>query len=174
MRHDRKGFTLLEVLAATAIISLLAYGGAMTVSRIILGTQRANDQMTALQQVQNAGYWMSRDLITSQNIAPGDDPNTPQTEFLSLYWTDWESAQTHGIYYYYVSASGGLNSIKRRVVILDSNSAVVSDTSQLIAQNIVSPVTLSQSGNIWKVNVAARSNQHTETREYDVLPRPNA
>lgn len=174
MRHRRDGFTLLETVIALSLLSLVAYGGTMTVSTVVRGTQRSSDEMTALRQVQNVGYWISRDFMNAQTIAPGDDPGTPQVEFVSLFWTDWETAETYNIYYYSQDASGGLLRVMRHVRVLDSNMNVLSDTTQSVGENMVGAPTISQGLSVWRVVIQARSGQQTETREYDILPRPDA
>ncbi|GEM_PF-4416678 len=174
MTKGESGFTLIEFVVAMAIVSILTYAGAMTISRVVQGTHQANDDMTALRQVQNIGYWLTRDLSTSQNISPGDDPETPQLEFVSLVWTDWENARTYNVSYYYENMANGLKRVKRQNIARDSSYTIVSSSTQYLAEGIVSPVALSQTGDIWNVLIEARSRKQTEIREYQVLPRPNA
>ncbi|MBI2958218.1 MAG: hypothetical protein HYY32_05175, partial [Chloroflexi bacterium] len=172
-RHDR-GFGLLEYLIALAVISPLAYAGTLTASSIVRGTQRSTDQMVALRQVQNMGYWMSRDLLTAQNMLPGDDSETPQLDLVAFVWTDWENAETHHVHYYYEDMGDNLNRVKRHVVVVNDAQVTISDRTTSVAENILDPVSLTQSGNLWKLVVQARSRNRMETREYNVLPRPNA
>jgi hypothetical protein len=52
---------------------------AMTTATIVKITPLSNNQMIALRQVQNAGYWITRDVQTAQNVdSPAPD------EFLKL------------------------------------------------------------------------------------------
>lgn len=174
MKRDRRGFTLLEFLVASAIMAVVAYGASMAVSRTVGGTRRANDEMTALRQVQNMGFWMSRDLITAQSILPGDAVETPQPDILTLVWTDWEMATTQYVYYYTETMSGGLKRIKRHSVVKNDAQVVVSDSTTLVAESILPPTAISQTGDMWTLVIEARVRLETQTRTYKVLPRPNA
>ncbi len=174
MKRKRPGFTLLELLVAGAIMSVVAYGASMTVSSTFTSTRQANDNMTALLQVQDTGYWLSRDLITAQSILPGDDAETPQSEILTLVWTNWEDATTQFVYYYTENMQDDLKRIKRRIIVEDDSQVVVSDTTTLVAENIMPPMTISQIGNMWRVVIQARVRLETQTKEYNIFPRPNA
>ncbi|MBI2858171.1 MAG: prepilin-type N-terminal cleavage/methylation domain-containing protein [Chloroflexi bacterium] len=174
MRKKERGFTLIEFLVAMAISSILTYAGTMTVSRIVSGMRQSNSQMVALRQVQNVGFWLGRDLAMSQNVFSGDDVETPNLEFVTVMWTDWESSLNNYVYYYYEDMAGGLKRIKRQKLVKDSSSQVLSSATQTLAEGVVSPVTLAQTGRTWNITVQSRSGRQTEQRNYQVLPRPNA
>lgn len=174
MKRNRPGFTLLELLVAGAIMSVVAYGASMTVSSTFTSTRQANDQMAALLQVQNTGYWLSRDIIAAQSILPGDAEETPQSEILTLVWTNWEDATSQFVFYYVEDMQDGLKRITRHNIVKNGAQVVVAETTTLVAENIMPPTTLSQIGETWRVVVQARVRKVIQTREYNVFPRPNA
>ncbi len=174
MKRKRPGFTLLELLVGGAIMSVVAYGASMTVSSTFTSTRQANDKMTALLQVQNTGYWLSRDLIEAQNILPGDATETPQSEILTLVWTNWEDATTQFVYYYTEEMQDGLKRLRRHNIVKNESQVVVSDATILVAENILPPTTISQIGDMWRVVIQARVRLETQTKEYNIFPRPNA
>ena len=69
--RNEKGFTLLELLVAITILGAIAGVMSMSVITVMKVTPRSNNWAIALRQVQNAGYWISRDVQTSQNITVG-------------------------------------------------------------------------------------------------------
>ena len=54
---DEKGFTLVELLVATAISGLVASGLVTTIYQLMSSSERASHLQIALQDVQNAGHW---------------------------------------------------------------------------------------------------------------------
>jgi prepilin-type N-terminal cleavage/methylation domain-containing protein len=66
--RSEKGFTLIEMLIVLGIMG--AIGGAMTVTTATIAkiTPQNNDQVVILRQVQNAGYWITRDVQMAQAV----------------------------------------------------------------------------------------------------------
>ncbi len=58
---SQRGMTLVEVLIATAISGLIIGLLGTVIYQFVTVTGRGNDKMTALHDVQNAGYWVSLD-----------------------------------------------------------------------------------------------------------------
>lgn len=79
------GFTLIEVLTALAILSLVIGPSAAAAITVMNLSSWNTDLNVHLRQVQNAGFWISQDALMSQIVTT----NKPGT-FLSLSWTDWD------------------------------------------------------------------------------------
>jgi prepilin-type N-terminal cleavage/methylation domain-containing protein len=88
-----KGFTLIEMVLALAILGSIGGVMAMTISQTIFGSRRSNDQATVLSQVQTAGYWMARDAQMSQYdlLVADDDPDSPEVAHFE--WSDWAASE---------------------------------------------------------------------------------
>ncbi len=80
---SERGFSLLELLIALGIISIIGGAMAMTTATIVRLTPQSNDQVIALRQAQNAGYWITRDVQAAQTV----DINPATGEFLKLTFT---------------------------------------------------------------------------------------
>jgi prepilin-type N-terminal cleavage/methylation domain-containing protein len=89
INKNQKGFTLVELMIAIAISSVITGGITMTIFQVIIGSARTNNHMIAVRQAQNAGYWVSHDGQMAQSINIGSDPLGGGFP-LVLTWTDWE------------------------------------------------------------------------------------
>lgn len=114
MRKQEIGFTIIELLVATAIMALASVAAGMAIYQVFGGTEVNNDHMTALHQVQNAGYWISRDSQMAMSVNTTDELSFPH--FFHIGWTEWDDDGTpsyHLIHYTLENGSGNLYSLKR-------------------------------------------------------------
>jgi len=77
LKRNQKGFTLIEVLVVVGILGAIMGVMAMTVVTIMIISPKSNDHVIALRQVQNAGYWISRDVLGAKSVTPDNDPAAP-------------------------------------------------------------------------------------------------
>jgi prepilin-type N-terminal cleavage/methylation domain-containing protein len=89
LRRNQAGFSLIEVIAAVAITSVLALGASVSSGQLLNQTSRDSDITAASRYATNALYWMSRDALMSQNIT--GEAGFPATSVLSLKWTSWDN-----------------------------------------------------------------------------------
>jgi prepilin-type N-terminal cleavage/methylation domain-containing protein len=82
LKATEKGFTLIELLVTIGIAAFVVGAASMTIITMMRLTPKTNNWAIALHQVQNAGYWISRDVMMSQTILVDSDPGTPT--FLTL------------------------------------------------------------------------------------------
>jgi len=113
MNKNQLGFTLLELMLAMAISSLIAGGLTMTIFQVFIGGARSNNHMIAIKQAENAGYWVSRDAQMAQGVIFDDPATAGVTEFLTLTWTEWESNDVHRFAYTLENMIGGPKQLKR-------------------------------------------------------------
>ena len=74
LRRNEKGFTLLELLAVIGISGIITGVMSMTIIMMMKVSAQSNDYAVALQQVQNAGYWITRDVMMAQTVTPEPSP----------------------------------------------------------------------------------------------------
>lgn len=71
MKQRQRGFTLIELLVGLAITSFVVMIIGMTITTLLSNYKQPSTQQILLQQVQNAGYQMSRDIQMSNNVMTG-------------------------------------------------------------------------------------------------------
>ena len=79
MKRGERGFTLIEVIVSVAIMSAIVAGVSMTTATFLTHHQRSTSQNVVLTQVQNAGYWISRDVQVAETVTPGGSSGFPLT-----------------------------------------------------------------------------------------------
>ncbi len=68
MKQQQRGFTLIEMVVVLGIVGAVSVVISMTITTLLLNYQEPGTQQTLLQQVQNAGYQMPRDIQMSSNV----------------------------------------------------------------------------------------------------------
>lgn len=115
MNKTRESGILLTELAVVVGIAALIVGAAVTVTyRTYTDTRRTNDHLVATRNVENAGYWLSRDVQMAERLGT---ENLTQPQFLILKWTEWGYDQPsvyHAATYSIENVSGGVGTLKRR------------------------------------------------------------
>jgi prepilin-type N-terminal cleavage/methylation domain-containing protein len=162
LNKGQKGFTMLELLAAVGVSSVISVGIMMTLYQVVTGSARTGNHLTALREVEQAGYWVSRDAQVAQAI--DDEPGGG--ELLVLTWTDWDNT-AHTITYTLEGTEllrddGGQQIRVAQFLDVDpaKTSCEFADTN---GDNIKDTL-------IFKVT-AVVGNSFPETREYRVVPR---
>ena len=92
--RSRRGFTLIDVLLAMAIMSLIGAGVSTAAIQILKQGVRNGAYTTASQYTMNAIHWISRDAEMSQTVVTGGASGFP----LTLNWTDWGSSEYQVVY----------------------------------------------------------------------------
>ena len=166
LKKGEKGFTLVELLIVIAITGLITGGITMTIFQVFNINTRNTNRMTAVRQVQNAGFWVSPDVQMAQNVTPGGSSGFP----LTLTWEEWATGNNHTVVYTLVDMSGGLKKLWRSHSVTGGNSTVTP-----IAEYI-DPVQTSfvPASGAFNFTVTATLGGQTETRVYEVTPRPES
>jgi len=89
---DQKGITLVETLLAAGIATMIVGVLGSAIFLFFRVTEQGNEQYRALHDVQNAGFWITRDgeKAQSTDLTPGADPVGSMT----LSWSDLGQAHT--------------------------------------------------------------------------------
>ena len=172
MNRTENGFTMIELLVSLGIMALVAYGASIAMMQIFPVNARNNAHMTAVNEVQNAGYWVSRDAQMASNITTNLTPY-----FLVLSWAGNETTNTSSNYSvtYTTQNMTGSNFMKLLRSLSINGGA---NRTTLVAQYIdMASTKCAFSGGVFTLNVTANVSSRypsgTETRTYKVTPRPN-
>ena len=154
---------------AIAVSGLVVAAASAAVVQVIQSTD-SSSQMTALRQVQTAGYWVSHDAIQAQQISVAASPGFPFT----LTWTDWDDGEVHQVAYSLEAMpSGDLKQLQRQETVVDTGV-----TTDIITGRFIDSLQTSCSwdGSMLIFNVTAEvtgaRGTQTETRTYEIQPRP--
>ncbi len=163
IHNNQRGITLVELMIAIALFGLVAGALTMTFAHVFTASTRTSAHMTAVRQVQSAGYWVSRDALQAQHVVPDE---TETSGFpLTLSW-EWDDVEYKVIYT--VTADNEL----RRTRSVDE---VVTDTG-IVAQFLdsvqIEPMPYYR-GKLTFTVVATVGGQ-TEQRVYELIPRPGS
>jgi len=175
MKQGEKGFTIIELVVAFTIMALVGSAAAATTFQVFRGTGRNNDHMTAVRQVQNAGYWISRDAQMAQSVT-ADNLTLP--DFLVLGWTEWDEAGDpiyHSVTYFFEDLIDGIGKLKR-----SHWSSAGANEQTLLAKYIYydsddpdNTSKASYQSPVLTVQLTSLFEEARETREYRIKHRPN-
>ena len=83
-RHGQRGYTLVELIVGLTLSGMLATAVTVFALQTMKVSDTSGDRMQALMQVENAGFWMGRDVQMSENVTLGQSAGFP----LRLVWED--------------------------------------------------------------------------------------
>jgi prepilin-type N-terminal cleavage/methylation domain-containing protein len=158
LRGCQKGLTLVELLVALAIGSLLIVGISTIYIQIIKITKDSSNHMTALRQVQVAGHWVSLDTQGAKDFDFSADPWE-----LTIYWDDINGIEYSSVYR--ISEQGVLTREYYNAGIL-AGTAMIAES--IVPAETVYDLTLAHGV---EFRVTAQVHNITETRAYRVLSR---
>ena len=171
--QNQRGFTLLELIIAIVIAGLITAGITAAIMQILTINTRASNHMIAVRQVQQAGKEVSKDTLQAQAINATGSQGFP----LILTWDEWGTNQTNTVVYTLSDTPGGLKQLER--------THTFNDTAQATALPIVaeyidpdqtscSPLGVLQPGEVLVFTVTATVGTQSETRIYEIQPRPDS
>jgi len=184
IHNNQRGFTLIELIIAIAIAGIITGGITMTIFQVFSGNIRTSNHMTAVKQVQNAGYWISHDAQMAQNVGTGG------ADILTLTWVGWEWLDKHDnqfidsyeVIYTYDTDSDRLwrhQTITRKEY--DKNGEPVEPpappapppSTTLIAEYITSISIPPMDNDKLTIEITASVGDAVEERTYEITPRPS-
>lgn len=164
--REQRGFTLIELLIVVSITALVSGSIASVFYQVITGNAQSSNHITAVRQVQNAGYWITRDGQQAQVI---DDSPSGANEFLVLTWNDWTAGTSNQVTYTIVG-----NELRRSISI-NGDAAIETIVARFIDADPANTNVI-YSGNILTLKITATVGGFrgaSETREYQIVPRPS-
>ena len=168
MKLGEKGYTLVELLVAMTIMVAASGAAGAAMFQIFRNTERNNDYMTVVRQVENAGYWISRDAQMAQSVATEPD-------FLTISWTEDVTGDPiyHSVTYSVEDLTDGIGKLKRNHV-----SSGGADEDTLVAQYIYyDPTDVDNTSKVnyeepvLTVQLTSIFDETVETREYKIAHR---
>jgi prepilin-type N-terminal cleavage/methylation domain-containing protein len=96
MKQGEKGFTLIELLVAITVMVLIGNAAALATFQVSRGAEQNSDLVTAVGQVQNAGYWISQDTQMAQTVTT---ENLIAPDFLALNWIEESNGDEYQVVY---------------------------------------------------------------------------
>ncbi len=168
--NSEKGFMFIQMIAVIAVSSMIALGAGVTTSQIVKQSQLSKDCATVVRQAQNVGFSVSQDMVMSRMVFNTDNTATPDAEFITIIWKDWESGYKHDVRYIWRDSADSLKKVFRKQTVYDENGLQTSSISTLLADNIYS-ANITQSNGAWRLTVEARSGEKSAIREYEVNRR---
>jgi len=161
MKRGEKGFTLIEVLVVIALTGVIIGPLAMVTTTLLTNPQQYTDQNVVLQQVRNAGHWISRDVQMARSVNSTD----PNGFLLTLSMpVDIDENNDDSVVYLFDG-----NKLKREVY--DASPTLISET--LIADYIdTDNTTFSALGaSLYQLTVRASKGESAVRRVYEVSQR---
>jgi len=162
INKNQKGFTMVELLIAVAITAVIVGSVTTVIFQVFTGNTRTSNHMTAVRQVQNAGYWVSHDVQMANSVNATGAAGFP----LLLTWVKWEDGTSDNVTYALTSSQlvrtekVGAGLPKTTVVARYITQASCNLTSGRLIFNVTATV---GSGSLAK----------SETRVYEIVPRPS-
>ncbi len=172
MKPGEKGYTLIELLIAITIMAVASGAAGGAIFQVLRNTERNNDHMTAVRQVENAGYWISRDAQMSQSVNTTDTLTLPN--FLVLSWTEYDTDDRYQVTYTLENMpEGGLKKLLRNQSVNGS-----ANITSFVAQYIDSypeKTSCNLTSGILNLTITATVGEgsltQSETRTYKIVPR---
>jgi prepilin-type N-terminal cleavage/methylation domain-containing protein len=160
LKDGQRGFTLIELIIAIAIAAVITGGITAAIMQILTINHRDSNHMIAVRQVQQAGKEVSKDALQAQAV------NATLTEGLvALAWQEWGSNETHQVTY----------SVDDGELWRSESISGKEPTDTRVAQYIDSNQTsFLQDGDAWLFTVTAVVGTESETRIYEIRPRPDS
>lgn len=178
INRNQMGFTLIELMLAIVIAGIITGGITTTIFSVVNGNIRTSNHMTAVRQVQSAGYWVSHDSQMAQSIIFDDPATSGVTEFLTLTWTYWDTGDVHRVAYTLENVSGSSLKNLQRSHSINGGTAETSIIAQFIDPDLASCDFTDNNGDgiddTLVFTVTATVQEQAETRIYEVIPRPSS
>lgn len=157
LHKKQSGFTAIEMLIGIAILGIIGVAIALSITQTFRGTTLSNDRMTAINNVRNAGDWITLDTRMATEVTITD--NCP-----TITWSDFESPDSQHIVAYSLSGTD----LRRSHQVDDGTISVIT-----VAQNLdpTNPITSEFINGELTVTVTSTVGSTSEIRTFVIIPR---
>ncbi len=161
MRKGQRGFTLIEMLVVLGIVGAVVVAVAMTTTTLLLNYKQPSTQQILLQQVQQAGFQMPRDIQMSNDVTLGGSNGFPVTINIPV------DQDTNNDYHVDYLLDG--DTLKRRQ--FDSSDNLTAET--IIARYVDADNTVFESPleGLYKLTIRVSLDEETVTASYEARRR---
>lgn len=170
LNRNQMGITMMELMIAMLISGVITGSITMTIFQVFDSSSRTNSHMTVVNQVRSAGYWISHDVLMTQEVVltdeASDDPDGSRLP-LTLIWSDWATNEVHTVVYSIVD-----DELRR------SDTVSSGGTTDGVVADFIDPANTGcqYTGGTFFFTVTSTvgtgSAAQTETRTYEIVPRP--
>jgi prepilin-type N-terminal cleavage/methylation domain-containing protein len=161
MEGSEKGFTLVEMIVTAAIIGIIMAALATTVTALLTHPEQATDHNIVLCEVQNAGYWITRDVQMARNVTLDDPSGFPLTFNIPV---DTDENNDLSVDYLFDG-----NELKRQVY--DSLDTLISETVIAKYIDVADTAFGVLESNAYKLTIKASKGEAVVERSYEVSQR---
>jgi len=163
MKRGEKGFTLLELVVGVAIMAVIAMPLAMLTMTLLTNPERSNDNNIVLQQVRNAGTWISRDVQMSRSANATDPNGFPLTLQIPV---DSDENNDYSIVYLFDESK-----LKRQFYDSGGNLTSVTFIADYIASDNTTFATVNATAGLHKLTIRATKDKASVTGGYEISQR---
>jgi len=173
IHKNQQGFTLIELIVAIAITALIIGVIVMSIFQVFTVNALSSNHMKAVRQVQNAGYWISRDTLMAQDVSPFPDADGFP---LDVSWQEFGTEDVGDATLHEVTYTLLVNGDLKRSHSVDGGGPSEIVVAQYIESALTSCVWDDDADKLTltvTATVGTWPQVETEARVYEIVPRPS-